>query len=522
MEDLLNKKVLIDTSNKIKFELSNQYENTAFSRAKVYVMYHGKNVNGSYISKESVERNINSIKNIPIVGEFNLDTENFQGHGGKVVISEDKMSYIETTKPFGVVPESAIVSWELQDDGKEYLVVDNVYIWNRYYEEVEALKSDEYGQSMEIEILNYHFEENDEVIKIDDFNFSALCILGIEKNGDSRVQPAFEGAKIITYSKNMIGEMREMLDDFKLSFQKDNRDKEGIENFMENEKKEIKEFAGEEKEDVLIQDTDGDVITVEEKDKKDSKQEDLDLVDDVKRDLEDIIETLNDIVVEESEKLENAEYVFEGDNASKVNSCIEKIDTISEKLKSSVNSDEKNDDAEKEEFSADVEEPTEEEKVEEIKEAEAVEEEAVELEQKIEKDLEEDSVEDEEAVEEVEKFDSEKEQLRLEVEALRKELRGIFEENANNKINEFKDLYELDENDLSSILIENFNEMSDLENALYMIVGKKVATQKNVEDKNANFSQKIFFNNNEDTEDYNNGKSYAQDVINVIKNKKRK
>ena len=55
-----------------------------------------------------------------------------------------------------VVPESATFSWEevVDEDGitREYLVADNALIWNRDKKLVNALKSDSFGQSMEIGI----------------------------------------------------------------------------------------------------------------------------------------------------------------------------------------------------------------------------------------------------------------------------------------------------------------------------------------------------------------------------------
>lgn len=191
--------------------------NPLFSVGKIYVMHTGENPNGSYISKETVERNLKTISNIPIIGEFNVEAENFKGHGGEMLITEDgEMNYIHTTSPLGVVPESADIYWENITDKegveREYLVVDGIYMWNRYEKEVSALKEDEFGQSMEIEVADYEFDEDENHIRIEDFSFSALCILGIDKNGAERVKPAFDDAKIITYSKNNFkDELSEML-----------------------------------------------------------------------------------------------------------------------------------------------------------------------------------------------------------------------------------------------------------------------------------------------------------------------
>lgn len=201
--------------------------NPLFSKSKIYVMYHGENRNGSNLSKENVERHLATIKNIPIIGEFEKESDNFKGHGGKLEITEDDMEFIHTTKPLGVVPESATTYWEIIKDKKgidrEYLVVDGAYMWNRYEKEVNALKEDNFGQSMELEVFDGEWIQDDRVFDIKDFAFSALCILGIDRDGSGHVEPAFGDAKIITYSKSDLlkDELSEMLKEFKYSLSKD-------------------------------------------------------------------------------------------------------------------------------------------------------------------------------------------------------------------------------------------------------------------------------------------------------------
>lgn len=203
--------------------------NPQFSKAKIYVMYHGKNPNGTNISKEAVGRNIKSIKNIPIVGEFSKENNNFKGHGGTIEIDEyGDLEYIHTTSPIGVIPESANIYWETIKDKKEiereYLVVDGAYMWNRYSKQISTLKEDNYGQSMEIEIVNGYWNDDEAYYDITDFIFSALCVLGIDKNGVGHVEPAFSDAKIITYNnKGFKDELNEMLNEFKFSL---NQEKE--------------------------------------------------------------------------------------------------------------------------------------------------------------------------------------------------------------------------------------------------------------------------------------------------------
>lgn len=170
--------------------------NPLFSTCKVRVLYTGKNRNMSIITKEAVEKALPTIKNIPIVGEFNEANQDYKGHGGQIDL--DSYKYIHTTKPYGVVPESATYSWEdvKGADGatRQYLTIDGCYLWTGRYEEAYSIVDKGKGQSMEIEVTDGRWDETEEAYRIDNFTFSALCILGDD------VEPAFEDANIVAYS----------------------------------------------------------------------------------------------------------------------------------------------------------------------------------------------------------------------------------------------------------------------------------------------------------------------------------
>lgn len=187
--------------------------NPLFSVCNVRVMYTGKNRNRSFISKESVERALPTLKNIPIVGEYSEESRDFKGHGGKIDL--DTFKYIHTTKPYGVVPESATYEWE-EVDGKEYLTIKGCYLWTGRYEEALQVIEQGKGQSMEIEVTNGYWDDREDVYVINDFVFSALCILG-----DS-VEPAFEDARIYAYTldkDSFKAEFNQMLKELKESLQ---------------------------------------------------------------------------------------------------------------------------------------------------------------------------------------------------------------------------------------------------------------------------------------------------------------
>lgn len=201
--------------------------NPLFSRANIRVLYTGHNRNGSYFSKESVEASIGSIYNIPIIGEYLEDTDNFGGHGASIEFKDDDIKLIYSTKPYGVVPESANVYWDsvTEKDGtvNEYLTIDGAYLWTGRYSELNTLLEEgKFNQSMEIEIIDGSFSkiDNIETFRVDNFLFSALCILGIDKGGEGHVEPAFESAQITTYSLDKEGfksQFNQMIAELKFS-----------------------------------------------------------------------------------------------------------------------------------------------------------------------------------------------------------------------------------------------------------------------------------------------------------------
>lgn len=186
--------------------------NPLFSTCKVRVLYTGKNRNMSIITKDAVEKALPTLKNIPIVGEYSEEAQDYKGHGGKIDL--DTYKYIHTTKPYGVVPESATYEWE-EVNGKEYLTIHGCYLWTGRYEEAYDVIKNGKGQSMEIEVVDGRWDEEEEAYRIDNFIFSALCILGDD------VEPAFEDASIMGYSLDkdsfkqefslMLKELRESL-----------------------------------------------------------------------------------------------------------------------------------------------------------------------------------------------------------------------------------------------------------------------------------------------------------------------
>ena len=166
--------------------------NPSFDVAKIAVAYHGLNRNHSDIPKEVFENAAPSLFNIPVVGRYIPEDNDFGGHD-IIVTEENGNQTIEVaTVPFGVVPESANISWETitEDDGteREYLMTDCV-IWKRSYGYKKLVSQSRWSQSMEITVNDFDLGEDNTMI-IKDFTFCALCILGND------IEPCFESANI--------------------------------------------------------------------------------------------------------------------------------------------------------------------------------------------------------------------------------------------------------------------------------------------------------------------------------------
>lgn len=251
--------------------------NPLFSTCNVRVLYTGVNRNGSSISQDVVDKSLYSIYNLPIVGEFIENKDDFGGHGGKIEITDSEVKYIRTTIPYGTVPESAKVYWEDVEENNgtinKYLNIEGALLWTGRYQE--ALKVIEEGrpQSMEIEVNDGIYNQN-KIYEITDMVFSALCILGED------VEACFESANISTYSLNkdkFKQEFKQMMDELKFSLNKENYkiNQNGLEggNGMEETKEELVQEEFEVKEESPKENSEFDVEGDDEATEDESEEE---------------------------------------------------------------------------------------------------------------------------------------------------------------------------------------------------------------------------------------------------------
>lgn len=192
------------TSKLSDFEIVNQ----EFIRCKCYMLATGDNVNGSDITLESVQKAMerDEFYNKPVVAHLYRDPEDNNkwrvgGHNSKWVITNTSFDIVNECIPFGVIPESSDLKLEevLEPDGETvntYLTCQ-IILWVGRYNIMDAAYSDDiyFNQSCELSINEYHWKDND-VLAIDDFTFSALCLLNKSSDPDKNVRPCFPSCRV--------------------------------------------------------------------------------------------------------------------------------------------------------------------------------------------------------------------------------------------------------------------------------------------------------------------------------------
>lgn len=199
--------------------------NPIISRYTVRVMYPGGNRNGSYFSKDTIEKMVQTLGGIPVIGQYSEKDEDFMAHGDLVFrTNSDGSSEIVTegTEPYGFVNLKPNYWWSNHEDKdgvtREYLNVE-VFLWTGRFKELERINEGKNGHSMEIEASGSWGEIDGEEYFICDENsyFTGLCILGEE------VEPCFEGAAIVPQfsliKEERMAELNEALTKFNLQAQ---------------------------------------------------------------------------------------------------------------------------------------------------------------------------------------------------------------------------------------------------------------------------------------------------------------
>ena len=250
--------------------------NPEFDLVKIYVQGVGKNRNGSYMSKENIEKALPTLNYCPVVGHIIEYTDNDGNKrryiGGHDYEIDDNWEFKNLTVPYGVVVENSY-DWETVNEygtDVEYLTANAILWTGRYPELKECIYSDDtwFNQSMEINIGEGKYRPLDEDSNYTEFlewDYSALCLLGKadenSTNGhtdssehtepcfiSSRVLPVeFEKSEFEMIMTEMKQKLSQCFDNQYSNSEVDNKDKiDGKEDeVVENEKEEVIETVEE-------------------------------------------------------------------------------------------------------------------------------------------------------------------------------------------------------------------------------------------------------------------------------------
>ena len=192
--------------------------NSSFAEGKLKVMYTGENQNGSAFSQDVVEAALPSLRNIPIVAHYDLETNEIGSHDVEVVKDNAGLRLRNLTEPCGVVPESVEASFSVEADENgvthNYLVIEPVILWKRQevYRHITEDLGGHVDHSMEVNILAFHKDADSEFITVDSFEFEALCLL-------ESARPCFEGSALEVFEASTFKEkMEQMMAELKETF----------------------------------------------------------------------------------------------------------------------------------------------------------------------------------------------------------------------------------------------------------------------------------------------------------------
>lgn len=183
--------------------------NDEFTLCKCYVQGIGKNRNGSYMSKENVEKHSPTLNYCPVVGHIIQATDPITKEvhkymGGHDWTVDEKLEIVDLTVPYGVVVNDTF-DYEIVNEygvDVEYLTA-HVILWTgRYAELKDAIYSEDFwfNQSMEISPKQYRtLEDDSNYVELLDWNYSALCLLGKadDKNSPEHTEPCFISSSVI-------------------------------------------------------------------------------------------------------------------------------------------------------------------------------------------------------------------------------------------------------------------------------------------------------------------------------------
>lgn len=176
--------------------------NENFTLAECTVCGCGKNRNYSYISRETIEKEMYGLNYLPIVAHL-IERDDGTGVfiGGHDYTIDENWNFKPLTQVVGCVVNDSFEFREIEEYGESvtYLVCKCILYTEHVPELMSAIYSDDvyFGESMEIEVKQSRpLAEDSNYQEILDFNFLKLCLLGMSDNPEEHTEPCFISSKV--------------------------------------------------------------------------------------------------------------------------------------------------------------------------------------------------------------------------------------------------------------------------------------------------------------------------------------
>lgn len=185
----------------VSFIKKGEYESSDFRfiDVSIDVMHTGANLNKTSFTKDTINKAVPTIRNMPILGyvvdELDEEDKDFKGHEHELRITDKDVKYVYAGQAYGVIPESCNPRWIVKDDGtgieREYLRVDGL-IWTKFSDPVDIFTRDgTKNHSVELTDMACGPADKNGNVPVGSFKFDGCCILSTT---DPSIKPAMTGS----------------------------------------------------------------------------------------------------------------------------------------------------------------------------------------------------------------------------------------------------------------------------------------------------------------------------------------
>ena len=188
-----NSPIVVQVEGKLNFEESSDTD--GLQPVVLQSCHIKKNINGSNIKQEVMEKALPSFKNRPILGYIHEVNGQYEFYGHNMHLNEDD-DIVYDEIPVGVIPESCNARLEYDEEKDKTYCVVNGYLYEEYTKATEILKREkECSVSVELCIREMSYQAKEKFLDIEDFYFSGVTILGKDEDGNV-VNPGMVGSNI--------------------------------------------------------------------------------------------------------------------------------------------------------------------------------------------------------------------------------------------------------------------------------------------------------------------------------------